>query len=234
LTFDDFLLSYNRNIDDIYKDKRDFGYKVGEYNDPENIKKFNSRHRALYRSANSDNGVYGYDDELEHINGTTTLARGVDITDNDLEIDLSKLDENTRSWIGNRRLFKAKDGRYYVLNISNASPDTPASTESESKQEDNKEDKKGNEGTAQGIKTPKPPKLEKPERPNDSFFTWDKALAGLNYVRALKHNKRSLDLANKLPTLLYDPVEHHRSIYGNLRAITEGQRAAGKVISKSM
>ena len=82
-----------------------------------------------------------------------------------------------------------------------------------------------------GPKTPpkEPNKIEKPEKPNQSFFTPDKALAALNYFRALGHNKEQLDLANRMVPLLYDPMEHHRSVYGNLRAIAEGNKAAGEV-----
>lgn len=74
-----------------------------------------------------------------------------------------------------------------------------------------------------------PDKIEKPKKPNQSFFTPDKALAALNYFRARGHNKEQLDLANRMVPLLYDPMEHHRSVYGNLRAIAEGNRAAGEV-----
>lgn len=86
-----------------------------------------------------------------------------------------------------------------------------------------------------GPKTPPQEKVEisKPEKPNQSFFTTDKALAVLNYFRARGHNKEQLDLANRMVPLLYDPMEHHRSVYGNLRAISEGNRAAGEIRSRA-
>jgi hypothetical protein len=43
--------------------------------------------------------------------------------------------------------------------------------------------------------------------------------SAFNYYNALRTNRDILKLSKKLPTLLYDPVEHHRSIYGNLRAV---------------
>lgn len=71
--------------------------------------------------------------------------------------------------------------------------------------------------------------IPKPEKPSNPFYTVDKALAVMNYMRAVGHNKEQLDIANRMVPLLYDPMEHHRSVYGNLRAIAEGNRAAGEV-----
>jgi len=33
--------------------------------------------------------------------------------------------------------------------------------------------------------------------------------------------------------LMYDPMEHHRSVYGNLRALAEGRRQAAEITSKA-
>lgn len=68
--------------------------------------------------------------------------------------------------------------------------------------------------------------IPKPEKPSNPFYTVDKALAVMNYMRAVGHNKEQLDIANRMVPLLYDPIEQHRNVYGNLGAIAEGQRQA--------
>lgn len=92
------------------------------------------------------------------------------------------------------------------------------------------DDKSGTEHT--GKEREKPIiDIPKPEKPKSPFINEDKMLATLNYFRTLKHNNKDYELANKVTPLLYDPVEHHRSIYGNLRAIMESNQAAGKILN---
>jgi hypothetical protein len=63
----------------MYDYKRNHGYKIGNTGDF--ITQFKTLHRKYYDSANSKNGIYGYDTALQNINGTTTIQRGVDRTD---------------------------------------------------------------------------------------------------------------------------------------------------------
>jgi hypothetical protein len=57
------------------------------------------------------------------------------------------------------------------------------------------------------------------KKPNRS---WEPAFSAFNYFNALRTNKRILDKTNELTPLLYDPVEHPRTIHGDLQAIAEG------------
>ena len=66
------------------------------------------------------------------------------------------------------------------------------------------------------------PMTKKPNR------SWEPAFSAFNYFNALRTNKKILDKTNKLTPLLYDPVEHHRTIHGNLQAIAEGQKQAAE------
>lgn len=51
------------------------------------------------------------------------------------------------------------------------------------------------------------------------------------YYQALRNNEKVLDITESIDPLLYDPVEHHRSVYGNLRAIAEGNQQAARLAS---
>jgi hypothetical protein len=47
-------------------------------NGNDSVRAFNQSHRNIYKSHND---LYGYDEDSEHINGSATMARGIDITD---------------------------------------------------------------------------------------------------------------------------------------------------------
>lgn len=53
--------------------------------------------------------------------------------------------------------------------------------------------------------------------------------ASYNYFNTLLHNKKQFDLQNKLTPLLYNPKEEHKSVYGNLRSISQGIQLAGQL-----
>ena len=63
------------------------------------------------------------------------------------------------------------------------------------------------------------------KKPNRSL---EPAFSAFNYFNTLRTNKRILDKTNELTPLLYDPVEHHRTIHGDLQAIAEGQKQAAE------
>jgi hypothetical protein len=75
--------------------------------------------------------------------------------------------------------------------------------------------------------------MVKPEKPDTPFFTWDKVLAGLDYLNTLRHNKEILKIANRANPLLYEPNEYHKTVFGDLRALSDGHRAAGIIKSKA-
>lgn len=187
------------------------------------------------RSADSKTGNLnynlGYQDDLENVMGSTMWHRRMDWYEKKFN-DLTDLEKQNRIYD-----IKLPDGNYgYVYKKHDG-------TIAEISADEAKRIRNLERFTPQDtilkdagvLKTTndKEIKIEKPEKPNQSFFTADKALAALNYFRARGHNKEQLDLANRMVPLLYDPMEYHRSVYGNLRAIAEGNRAAGEIRSRA-
>lgn len=184
------------------------------------------------RSANDGSNAdfnLGYQDNIQDYVGSTTWHRRMDqyekawknLTDEEKRSRLHKVD------LGDGKfgyVYKEANGDIYDLSneeaerILNLAEPTgkPVTTPAEPT---------GNTVSIAGDNSQNPD-VEAPVRPNNSFFTPDKALAAFNYFRALRHNKKDLEYAQKITPLLYDPVEHHRSIYGNLRAMAEGRQAA--------
>jgi hypothetical protein len=151
----------------------------------------------------------------------------------------SELNEITNLWKNaGYEMYLDPETKYYKLkeNLNNTS---------ESLDEDIKEttmsevvvtpqgstNRTGNGGKKENeLKIPKP---EKPKSINEPFYTFDKVLDTLGYFATIRHNKKQFDLNNKLSPLLYDPLEHHRSIYSDLRAIAEGNIAAGQIRNRA-
>ena len=196
-SLEDILGEYNNTVSEMYNYKRTHGHLIGQENNDNSTTTFNKAHRALYRSANSDKGIYGYDDNLEHINGSTTLQRGPDRTSEDIHIDFSDFEfgqnDAFKTALGDRKLYKTKSGHYYLT-----SPVTKAVTKTQTGQVETK---------SKAPVVPEVPKQPAPERPTKSFFTPDKALIMLNYYRTLAHNKNLLKYADQLEPLHYRPFE---------------------------
>lgn len=254
-SLEDILGVYNNTVSSLYNYKRNEGLLIGENNNPEATRAFNNAHKSIYRSANSANGIYGYDDNLEHINGTTTLQRGPDRTQEEVLMDFSDLaeDDVLRKALGNHKLYKTKSGHYYLLNAevpvntsttqsAAAQPAVqpvaqPAATQSEAAQPVEGQTPAG-QAVAQGNKvttsgTPPPslegPKPVAPNRPVQPFFTTDKALQVYNYNRFLAHNKKDLELSKKVKPMIYDILQYDPApVRGKLEAEAEGISELGK------
>lgn len=244
--------AYNKDansINDFWNNDHTYGENTGEHA---------STFKRLFasRSTGKDGNLnynLGYQEDLSPIMGSTMWHRRMDWYEKPFD-QLSDIEKQNRI-----HAVKLKDGSYgyvykqnngtigelnkeeaeRILNIgsSEKGPISSLPYDSEKDQFD--------AGSLDGVtvtakykpgpKTPPEDLVEvpKPEKPNDSFFTPDKALAALNYFRATRHNKKQLDLANRMVPLLYDPVEHSRYVYGDLGAIAKGQEAAGQIRSQS-
>ena len=194
-----FIDTYNDSIEAMYLFKRTPQGTTYDPNGNDSVRAFNQSHRNIYKSHND---LYGYDEDSENINGSATMARGIDITDQDVLIDTSS-DENLTKLLGNAKLYKGKDGLLYYKEDSSLGNIRSMRTDSEDKPED-----------------------VMPKKPRDYDFSQLLDLG--QYFHALNTNKKLYELGNEAQPLLYDPKEDHRYIVGNLDAKLLGQRQAAE------
>ena len=226
-TISDLIKSYNTDatsINDFWKTDHKYGENTGQH--APIFKKLFASRSADSKTGNLNYNL-GYQDDLKDVMGSTMWHRRMDWYEKPFEqlTDLEKQNRIHAIKLANGEygyVYKNHDGTIAEINADEAK--RIGDLERSAPQDTTLKD-------AGVLKTTndKETKIEKPKKPNQSFFTVDKALAALNYFRAKGHNKEQLDLANRMVPLLYDPMEHHRSVYGNLRAIAEGNRAAGEV-----
>lgn len=236
-TISDLVKSYNTDatsINDFWKTDHKYGESTGQHA-PTFKKLFASR--STDGKTGNLNYNLGYQDNLENVMGSTMWHRRMDWYEKPFDqlTDLEKQNRIHAVKLLNGDygyVYKKHDGTIAEINtdevkrIGNLEQPVP---QEPSTPQDTPQDTTLKDAGILETTNDKETKIEKPEKPNQSFFTPDKALAALNYFRARGHNKEQLDLANRMVPLLYDPMEHHRSVYGNLRAIAEGNRAAGEV-----
>ena len=225
-TISDLIKSYNTDatsINDFWKTDHKYGENTGQH--APIFKKLFASRSADSKTGNLNYNL-GYQDDLKDVMGSTMWHRRMDWYEKPFEqlTDLEKQNRIHAIKLANGEygyVYKNHDGTIAEINADEAKRigDLERSVPQDTTLKD-----------AGVLKTTndKETKIEKPKKPNQPFFTVDKALAALNYFRAKGHNKEQLDLANRMIPLLYDPMEHHRSVYGNLRAIAEGNNAAGE------
>lgn len=230
----DLVKSYNtdaNNINSFWNNDHTYGENTG--NHAQTFKKlFNSR------STKNGNINYnlGYQEDLDNVMGSTMWHRRMDWYEKPFD-QLTDLEKQNRI-----HAIKLASGDYgYVYKNQDGTLGELASDEAQrilnlkkpenvtSSKEKVSNNLKGNtisplkETDNEAIKQPAP------EKPKETFFTADKALAALQYFRARGHNKQALEDAQRIVPLLYDTMNHHRSVYGNLRAIAEGNKSAGQI-----
>lgn len=202
-----------------------------------------AEHNPLFRSMftsrskmQKGNPLYNlnYQEDLQDKIGSTTWHRRMDTYEKEWEdlTDAEKLKRMHSIELGNDSnvwVYKKANGDIAQIEdqelerLLNYYPDSEEKVQTLNTGQDHV----GSEQKQEKVEVPKP------EKPNDSFFTPDKVLAAINYFRAIRHNNKQLDLANRMVPLLYDPVEHHRYVYGDLGAIAKGQEAAGQIRSQT-
>ena len=227
-TLQDMLGIYNKIVDRMYAFKQsDKGitYTGSDTSQQDqDVEDFNQYNYNFYRSQNTDL-LHGFDRETIGKNGSGTMGRSIDRAHAILtftEDDFKGLDdsyyEGLKELLLNQTFTNDGTGRYYTGNAD--------VTITKKEVEEGKEGEvsiPGEESTP--IKANGDPLLRKKSPDLSPLFS------AYNYYNSLKTNKDILDLSKKLPTLLYDPVEHHRSVYGNLRAVQEGQKQAAELRS---
>lgn len=194
-----FIDTYNNSIEAMYSFKRTPQGTTYDPNGNDSVRAFNQSHRNIYKSHND---LYGYDEDSEHINGSATMARGIDITDQDILIDTSS-DENLTKLLGNAKLYKGKNGLLYYKEDSSLENIRSMRTDSKDKPED-----------------------VMPKKPRNYDFSQLLDLG--QYFHALNTNKKLYELGNEVQPLLYDPKEDHRYIVGDLDAKLLGQKQAAE------
>lgn len=229
----DMLAAYNRQIDKMYDYKRTMGTDAyagdKSYRHGNAVAMFNRRNKAIYGSANAPQGVHGYSVPQEDFNGTTTAQRFIDITDNDIS-DL-KFNFKPNAPESFRKLFnglvKDKTGRYYVqdrsINLPKLTMPVPDMENTPL-------------GPGASKVYPNVP-IEVPAKPTKTPVNIENllqnmlpnALAAGRYLAALQHNRDQLDLAKKMPVMLYDPMEAHKWMFGDEQAVMSGRRSAGQL-----
>ena len=234
-TLEDALGKYNNTISKMYNYKRNQGHLIGEYNDDDATEEFNESHKHLYRSANGEKGIYGYDSNLDHVNGSTTLQRGPDRTSEEVLIDFNGFNfgqnDAFKAALGNRQLYKTKSGHYYLYTPQEQVVQqqvTPG--QEESKGDPVVKEQDGKIIVSEDIKKDKGVEETPPVKPEQPFFTLDKGLEALNYGRTVAHNKKILQLGNELGTLLYTPLSLDTKTDNSLDIKNEGDQAMGEGI----
>lgn len=208
-SIDDFLKDYNSAIDGFYNYKHSTEGTTYDSKGNDATKAFNEKYNSIYASHNE---TLGYDPDLAHINGSSTMARGIDITDTDIPLDVSGNTE-LQALLGDKKLYKDTNGRIYVKSDATLTSDRKV--------------KDDNDRTMAGD-----PLID---RTGDVMPTKQKSVnfspifSAANYYNALRTNKELYDMTKENNPLLYDPKEDHRMIYGDLRAKVEGQRKAAEL-----
>lgn len=254
-TAQEILGAYNNDIDSQYQFKRLMGQVAGKdsYKRGEDVQAFNQTNRRLYSSANSIGGVHGYDEDVEHINGTTTAQRFIDITpENVREFDWQFNDDDSkefRDMFGEKGAFanlvKVADGRYRIGTdplkkltpvesgiVSTADLPKPDPVKTDPVTPDDVEP----ENTAVDITGPGPGGDGKPETEKVPI-NWSGAMGEMlphafrlgRYIATRAHNQQQLDLAKKAGVLLYDPKERHRWQTGDLQAQQLARKQAAQL-----
>lgn len=242
-TTTDLINAYNtdaNSINNFWKSDRTYNENTGNHA-PIFKKLFASR------SAGKDGNLsynLGYQDDLESVMGSTMWHRRMDWYEKPFEAlsDSEKKQRMHAITLGDGTtgyVYKQNDGTLGEVSpeeaqrlLSVTNPEEAVDTNPENVAETTAE-KPGNSVTMAGETKPKIDEQPMPEKPSEPFFTSDKALAMINYYRTLQHNKKQLEYADRMVPLMYDPVEHHRSVYGNLRALAEGRRQAAELTSKA-
>ena len=208
-SIDDFLKDYNSTIDGFYNYKRSAEGTTYDSKGNDATKAFNEKYNSVYASHNE---TLGYDPDLAHINGSSTMARGIDITDKDIHLDVSGNTE-LQALLGDKKLYKDTNGRIYVKSDATLTSDRKV--------------EEGNDRTMAG---------DHPiDRTGDTMPTKQKSVdfspifSAANYYNALRTNKELYDMTKENQPLLYDTKEDHRVVYGDLRAKAEGQRKAAEL-----
>lgn len=257
-TTTDLVNAYNKDATSI----NDFWARDHKYNEDTGEHAPTFKRLFASRSAGKDgilNYNLGYQDNLENVMGSTMWHRRMDWYEKPFDqlSDLEKQDRIHAIKLGNGSygyVYKNHDGTIgeldnkeaeRILNLEKSveksvddiesvwDPETQSYVLPEVEVTAPRIKKDGQNFTGDTNNNDKKVEVPAPEKPNNSFFTTDKVLAAVNYFRAIGHNKKQLDLANRMVPLLYDPVEHHRSVYGNLRAIVEGNRQAAEIMSQA-
>lgn len=232
---------YNSGIDKMYAFKQsDKGitYTGGKGQGNSETGEFADLNLNYYTSQNTPH-LHGWHEGSKTQNGSTMMGRSVDrtkvtiapFTEEELkEFDIYKGDDGLFNILSTNSFTNDGTGRYYVGN-----PELTI-TKREGTPDPKDEKDKGNGGNEEG-EVSIPGNDSNPIGANgdpllrNSSPDLSPLFSAFNYYNALRTNRDILKLSKKLPTLLYDPVEHHRSIYGNLRAVQEGQRQAAELRS---
>lgn len=238
-TLEQLLGHYNDLIDWIYVHKQRGDQDAITYKKNNQIyrseatKDFNELYNDLYTKGNS--ATFGYDPNSADIAGSATMARHPDITDADIEMDFSKYEitnENLKKLLNSAKIVKYKTGHYgYITN--NLSND---------QQKDQSESQQGKVSPAvvpgddssvrvksEVDKETLPEKEEQvtiPETPSKLSVNAPFIAAGL--IDQYATNEEIHNLQGDMIGAYRNPINLHRPVYGNLRALAAANHRAGQ------
>lgn len=233
------LAAYNQAIDSQYQYKHEMGTPsyTGEhsYRSGDAVTQFNQTNRRLYGSANDpETGVHGYEPDQESYNGTQTAQRFIDITDTNIPSDQLKWQFKDDDSAEFKALFQGlnKDytGRYftgeYAERPAPAVPDPNPAPEEEGPKGDGNADvpgggEDGDKGKGKGKNKINWAGILQEGLPN--------ILAVSRYYLARNHNKKQLEIAKKMPVMLYRPNERLRWQKGDITALQTGEQEAAQI-----
>lgn len=236
-TIEGLLNRYNDSVDNMYKYKQTDAATTYKSNGNvlESIEtgKFNTTYNDHYASANAN--IFGFDPNSIKISGSATMARHPDITDNDIEMDFSKYEitnEGLKKLLTSNKLVKYKTGHYGYATSNTGNAQQGA-----------------NQETVQGKTPPVVPgdddnsvrvkseldKEELPEKEEQVTIpgTPSKLASNIPFIAAglidqYATNEKIHDLQGDMIGAYRSPINLHRPVFGNLRALAEANRRAGQ------
>lgn len=211
-TQSDMLRDYNNAIDSMYRFKHEMGnegIRGHQYRADEGVGRFNDTNKAIYGSANNpaNKDLIGFDEKSKNINGTATAERFIDITDNDVNMDFSNVDNidpNMDPLL--KGIVKDKTGRMYVSN----GPKNP--------------------GDGNKLTNPKAPKQEGKNVDLTGIFAKLKDMNLYPIAKWALARNANKALEMQLPVMLKDPLEQQRWVYGDLAAMQLGNKQGAQAM----
>lgn len=226
-SMNDFVTEYNLRAKTI----RDNWDKQHEYNQ-RGFSNFNSLYNELFKSRGEANDI-GYSENLNDIIGSSTWLRRMDRYQTEWEdAPLTEKLQRThpiRDAQGNILFYVYKkangdigamDNTYYNSLLNGAPKEgtiiTPGIQQADPINQQNNQQS--------SEVTLKHKKIDPTGDPLKKRSVWNhsRLIPAITYFNTLRHNEQQQKLQDKMPVLLYDPIEHNKYVQGDLDSLNAG------------
>lgn len=232
------LNRYNKGIDDMYTykqldDARTYKDVNGNVLQSQWTSEFNNMYNQYYSGANSR--VFGFDPNSINIAGSATMGRHPDITEDAVEMDFSKheiTNEGLKKLLTSNKLVKYKTGHYgyTTTSLSNDQQENQSGTQSSVAPPAVVPGDDSSVRVKSELDKEKLPEKEEqvtiPETPSKLAANVPFIIAGLADQYAT--NEKIHDLQGNMIGAYRSPINLHRPVFGNLRALAEANHRAGQ------